>query len=249
MDVVIPYIHGPQDGIELRLALRSIAANLIVPDGIRLIVLGDLPAWATGIEHVELAPLTGADSRGRDNIRKLKMAASMCPDGWVHTYDDVYFINPTIQANIIQRYHLRDLKGVDVDKTYKGTGTEWRQMLKRTMAALQANGYGCLNYENHMPRWYEPISTKCVMDDFDVDGQHLHFSTLYHNAIRPDAPKRALVGSLDVAKANYSPTCGPDWLATAGRNCRVLNHRNQHFTPELKKWLLRRFPAKCRYER
>lgn len=248
MDVVIPYIHGPHNGEELRYALRSIAANLVSRDGIRLVLIGDRPDWIRNVEHVPLPPLSGAQVRSRDALRKLLLAAELCPEGFVHMYDDTYFITPTQIGEIRERIHTCDLAGVDIPSRYAETSTEWQMLMRRTVKLLKERNLPMLNHETHTPRWFEPISVRYVMEEYDLLNKPAHFRTLYFNTVRPEVPSRLITGPTDPFKLSAVHRATIEWLQLQAPGSRVMNHRNMDYTSNVQAFLKQRFARPSRYE-
>ena len=59
VNIVIPYILGEYDGLELRYALRSIEKNCTDPCNV--ILIGDKPAWCKNVRHVPVERINGMD--------------------------------------------------------------------------------------------------------------------------------------------------------------------------------------------
>lgn len=247
LDVVIPYINGPKDGFELRMALRSIEENLVAPYGFQITIIGQLPLWCKNVRHVPTELLAGPMAKAKDSIRKMKLAAELCPNGFIYTYDDVYLVQPTALHEVQQRHHVTDLRGVDIDARWPETDIQWRTGLKRSCHLLRQKGLDVLNHETHSPRWFEPISVKWVIEEYNLEQTPALLPTLYYNSVRPEVKSRLLL-PIDRYKTVIPRTATAAWLNNVARQTKVLNHRNQHLTPIIKAWLENRFRHKSSFE-
>lgn len=242
--VVIPYIMGPDKGAELRYALRSIDANLIALDGLRVIILGDLPTWCKGVEHV---PSVKAESKFKDSIVKLRKACEMVKGEFVYMYDDTYFINPCTMAEIRERTCMGNLNGIDINRVFNDSSSVWQNHLKRTVAELHKLGRPVYNYETHTPRVYDVGRLVDVLDSYSHMKSYL-LATLYFN-LQLGEPPRVLRQPADRFKLGVYSPMSIDTLRGHARTCRVLNHMDNLFQGPVLHLLRELFPLKCQFEK
>ena len=95
IDIVIPYVQGPDKGFELRYALRSIAMYFNFP--YRIWLIGDKPDWCIRVQHLSVVkPLQKPYRSFSDTTNKLKTALeqSEIHNDFIYMYDDTYITKP-----------------------------------------------------------------------------------------------------------------------------------------------------------
>ena len=181
-DVVIPFIAGPKDSIELRYALRSIAKNLHTD--VRIWLYGEKPAWITGVEHI---PMTREPKpkyqKFFDQLLKIELASRNTEIGtrFIYTYDDVYFLKPVTCDCLNQPRALEDMgKKTDWFKT-TDAGGNWVSCMLQTLYKLKEERLPLYNYETHLPRVYNKEKALAVMEKYNSREFAFQFATMYFN--------------------------------------------------------------------
>lgn len=190
IDIIIPYIMGPDHGMELKYALRSIAKNF-KHDNYRIIIVGDKPEWLNTDEAVyfEFARIPHQKYRNfTDQLLKLYSALTELDVSaqFVWTYDDVYF---TREVNFTA---LKQLKAVASFDRYPrhldgaGAGPNWRGTLNYTMQTVREEGGSNYNYETHLPRVFSKSRVLKLIDKYNLLGRPMMLSSLYNNLYYAD---------------------------------------------------------------
>lgn len=183
LDFILPYVMGPDKGMELKFALRSIEKNFI-HDNYRVIIVGDKPDWLTGVEHLPFTRIPEQKHRNfADQLLKLYAVLTNLDVGsnFVWTYDDVYFTSPVKLAD------LKQLKAVASFDRYpdhlegKGAGPNWKTTMSYTMVSAIENGGSNYNYETHLPRYFAKTRVLQLIDKFNLLSKPMMISSLYYN--------------------------------------------------------------------
>ena len=92
IDIVIPFIEGPDDSFELKYMLRSLEQNLQAEPVIWL--LGDKPQWLINVNHILFEPARGDFKKFRDQLTKLEWMINQKDLGkeFIYMYDDQFFL-------------------------------------------------------------------------------------------------------------------------------------------------------------
>lgn len=102
--VVLPYVHTPDSGQELRYMLRSLK-NVTNWNG-EAIVIGDREPWFTDkIQHIKVKRIFGKPYY--DQVNKFLFALDELPSQFIATNDDIFVTEPTE----IKAYHKGILDG------------------------------------------------------------------------------------------------------------------------------------------
>lgn len=183
IDIIIPYIMGPDNGLELKFALRSIARNFIYKN-YRVIIVGDKPDWLTKAVHVPLKRAPEQKNRNfTDQLVKLYSVLTTMDISadFVWTYDDVYFTREVMPDDIAL---LKAVAGFDRYPNHldgKGAGPNWTETFFTTLDAVKKDGGSGYNYETHLPRWFNKKKVLALFEKYQLLGTPMMISTLYYN--------------------------------------------------------------------
>lgn len=183
IDFIIPYIKGPDNGLELKYALRSIEKNFD-HDNYRIIIIGDKPDWLCGAEHLPFSRIPEQKHRNfADQLIKLYAALTNLDvsANFVWTYDDVYF---TSKVNLADLKELKAVASFDQHPNHldgKGAGPNWKSTLSYTMLAAIENGGSNYNYETHLPRYFNKTRVLRLIDKYMLLDKPMMISSLYYN--------------------------------------------------------------------
>lgn len=184
IDVVIPFVNGPRDSIELRYALRSIEKNIKAKVAIWL--LGDCPEWITNVNHVfyERRPRT-MYAKFYNLLEKLKLASDTESIGqnFIYTYDDVYFMKPATVDMLAKPRALKDYARQNEKEWFRHTdaGVNWVSCMIQTLQQLKQENLPLYNYETHLPRVYNRGKVSALLDKYDYRRFAFQFATMYFN--------------------------------------------------------------------
>lgn len=139
MNVVIPYIHTHDSGMELRYTLRSLK-NIINFDG-DVYIIGDRERWFTDkVVHIPYKRMYGKPYL--DQIQKMWVACIQedIGDEFIAMMDDIYCLEPTK----VGVYYVND--------QLKSARPSFHQRTKeQTAAKLHSMGLPTKDYESHAP--------------------------------------------------------------------------------------------------
>jgi hypothetical protein len=181
-DVVIPFVEGPDDSLELRMALRSIDKN--VKGNVVVWLVGQAPKWVKDVRHV----VVKREKRNRfqkfhDLNRKIEIVCSIEEVGqwFIYTYDDIYFLN---EADIEFLKKPRSSHDTDKDDrwlTKNDASKRWKDCMKQTLATLKKENLPVYNYETHMPRVFNKEKALTLLTKYDHQNFAFQFATMYFN--------------------------------------------------------------------
>ena len=180
--IVIPYAKDLAQGIELRMALRSIAKHIRTQ--VNVVIIGDREPWMvedelilTVIEHER-----SSDNPQIDVIEKLKMAIAspMVSDRFIWSNDDIYFVSPVTLADI------EVLKAKETLKP-KLFGGIYAANMQRTVDLLTNANLPIRNFATHTPVIYNKEMMVELFERFPelAAGGYL-LSSVYFNYHYPD---------------------------------------------------------------
>lgn len=143
MDVVYPLKRGVQHA-ELRYSLRSLK-NL--PHD-RVFLVGGLPDWATGVEHIQV---DRRPTKYKDAAANIAAACNdpRVSDPFILMNDDFFVMKPIDQVPVLNRGRVRD-----VEQTYRtnGIASKYLAGMIQTREELEFLGYeDPLSFELHVP--------------------------------------------------------------------------------------------------
>jgi len=181
-DVVIPFVLGPNNSVELRYALRSIDQNL---KGDKVIWLyGEKPDW---VKDVRFVPMKREPKpmyvKFFDQLRKIEMASRNPEIGYrfVYTYDDVYFLKPLTVDVLRQPRALEDMSKIRHWFKKTDAGGNWVSCMKQTLFRLKDEGLPVFNYETHLPRVYNKEKALAILEKYESHTYAFQFATMYFN--------------------------------------------------------------------
>lgn len=187
IDVVIPFIEGPHDSIELRYALRSIEQNLKCDKVIWL--YGDAPGWITHVCHVPVKREERPKySKFFDQLRKIEMACNNPAIGYrfMYTYDDVYLLKPLSVDRLRAPRAIEDMSKVEVWFQQTDAGRNWVDCMIQTLVTLQKEHLPIYNYETHLPRIYNKDKALAILSKYRSHEFAFQFATMYFNNYETD---------------------------------------------------------------
>lgn len=251
LDIVIPYIMGPNDGWELRHVLRSIEMNLNTKQELVVWLIGDKPDWCKNVKHVPVERITGMDYMSfYDTINKIYTAClqeDMGP-GFVYMYDDTYFIAPTTTKDIYQLKALEDMSKIKEWFKKGNASRKWKNLLKKTLQILQKEEKPIYNYETHTPRYYNKKKALQLIQEYGLLGDPLQFATLYYNNYYRDKKPRILMPWGDGVKLGVYRPFPLEVLKEKLRDNKFLNYDPPSLTQDMKELIGWLFPDKSKYE-
>lgn len=191
--IVIPYAKDLAQGIELRMALRSIAKHIRTQ--VNVVIIGDREPWMvedelilTVIEHER-----SSDNPQIDVIEKLKMAIAspMVSDNFIWSNDDIYFVSPVT---------LADIEVLKAKETLNPSlfGGIYAANMQRTVDLLKNANLPIRNFATHTPVMYNKEMLVELFERFPelASGGYL-LSSVYFNYHYPDHVAQELNWSTD----------------------------------------------------
>lgn len=246
--VIIPYLKGKAQGLELLYAVRSIAKNF-TEDDYQLVVIGDKEDWFSDEILFIDKPCIGSNPQA-DVIDKIKtiLVDESIPEEFVWTNDDIYFVSPTTMSD------LRILKTDGLLKT-DGSARTYNKNRERTIKALLRLGRPIRNFATHMPVVYEKEKMMSVFETFSHEMEAgLLLSSAYFN-LHFDAQVRA--EKCNWFKDSWSLRVISDLRSEDKKQLfrdlivkkHFLNHSEEGFSKLLMDWLARQFSTTCKFEK
>jgi FkbM family methyltransferase len=221
--IVIPLHHRGgkfRTDLELRFALRSLAANFV--GEFKVVIIGKKkPAWLTGVEFIQ--PARGGLKHA------LVVAARAYPSGFFWYYDDCVLLQPTTAA---------EMQLTPASKVWgKPTRTRWGRMLEKVHRRLKMEGHSTYNYSRpHGPYFFDkPMVDESFADWPGMKGKFPFESWILN---KRDWPRRHAA-----VRQYYGGFKSPP-----GPSRRYLNYNDGGNTLELREWLRKQFPKESRFE-
>ncbi len=249
--IVIPYIMGPLDGIELKFALRSIHYNLV--GNFNVILLGDKPSWCKNVTHIPMERIKGMMyNTFMDQCTKIKtaMELSYIGSGFIYMYDDTFFMQK------IKLQEIQELKAwenmTDVKQWFKKTSASkrWCDIMKKTLNILQEKNLPIYNYETHCPRYFNVRNLKKLYAEYAPQMEPFQISTLYFNTFYKNKEPRILKPWGDNFKLGIYNHIPLNKLMKKIRTNQILNiGRSLIHDIDMRNFLEYLFPKKSKYEK
>ncbi|WP_375584267.1 hypothetical protein [Cyclobacterium xiamenense] len=242
--IVIPYLAAKAKGDELRYAVRAWEKS--IPNDIRIVIVGDKPAWA-GKELLHIAHKPVSNNPQVDVAHKMMaaIASDLVSDVFVWTNDDIYTLCPVQLADImtLKSHGLLANRG-------KANGV-YQENAKRTLEALRKLGITApYDYATHTPVVMEKESLAKIIEDFGCDKEGHLVYTLYANSFFRD--HRPIITQNDgrgsIIASVYRPNPDTRILDKVLATRKWVNNNDAGWTalePKLKEL----FPDKCRFEK
>lgn len=169
--IVLPYIHTPDNGKELRYMLRSLK-NLVGFDG-EVMIVGDREKWFQNIQHIPCRRLSKKPYL--DQAMKMKLACDYAPETFIAMQDDIYFTEP-VEAGA---YYIGEL-------TDEFTSIHKRSK-KYTKDMLLDMGLGIRDFEAHAPILVERVRLLTALSYVMQNEPPLQWRSMYGNLWDIDA--------------------------------------------------------------
>lgn len=250
IDIIIPYILGPDNGLELQFALRSIAKNFVYKN-YRVLVIGDRPDWLVHTAHVPFNRVGEQKYRNfTDQLLKLYSVLTTMDisTSFVWTYDDVYFTQPVLPDDIMQ---LKAVAGFDRYPNHldgKGAGPNWMETFFYTLDAVKEAGGSGFNYETHLPRWFNRKKVLALFDKYRLLAKPMMISTLYYNLYHSKEEPRCLFDNNPGLRFLPRTTIDYEHTKRLMAQHRFTNNAPASWNPVMKKALATMFPEKSEFE-
>lgn len=246
-DVVIPFVEGPDNSVELRMALRSIDRNL---GDVVVWIYGDAPKWIRGVNIVKSERKKYARfMKFIDQRRKIEMAAGndLIGPRFIYTYDDIYFLKPVSIDDL--RIPIARCNGIKGNDWYKGTGAgrNWIECMRNTLDALRKERLPMWSYETHLPRVYNREKVLALVNTPLLKGriepEAVQYATWYFNHYVTDP---VLVSEMKHFKMIAGFNVPVDALKVNIKTHKILNANK--YRPEVIRMLKEVFAEKSRFE-
>lgn len=176
------YVPAPDNGMELRLSMASVARHFTgIP---KFVVIGERPSWYDGhfiplprktireVENFDVLPFRDTQNKLVHAVSSSEVDQKFC---WI--MDDVFLLKPT---------SIEDLETPRIDPWYRAGTREWHRRIGDTFGALKNNGYTTHQYATHLPHVFEKPKLQQMFDEFDYPNRLLIFENLYGNMFRKD---------------------------------------------------------------
>lgn len=243
--IVIPYAKDLAQGIELRMALRSIAKHIRTQ--VNVVIIGDREPWMvedelilTVIEHER-----SSDNPQIDVIEKLKLAIAspMVSDRFIWSNDDIYFVSPVT---------LADIEVLKAKETLNPSlfGGIYAANMQRTVDLLNNANLPIRNFATHTPVMYNKEMLVELFERFPelAAGGYL-LSSVYFNYHYPDHVAQELNWPTDnwqvpVVKKEPNRVMFDAIIATK----KWLNNAESGYSDFLRDTLLKLFPDASPFE-
>jgi hypothetical protein len=250
VDIIIPYILGPDKGLELKYALRSIEKNFQY-DNYRIVVVGDKPDWMVNTTYLFFERISEQKNRNfTDQLLKLYSALTEL-DATTHiiwTYDDVYFTKPVKLSDIKQLKAVASFDNYPNHLNNSGAQRNWRNTMSYTMQQVRKKGGSNYNYETHLPRYFNRNRILKLIDDFSLMARPMMISSLYYNHYHKNDKPVCLYETNPGIRFLLRKTFDAPTLKKHLVRHLFTNNNPRTWNPVLKKVLLEFFPEKSKYE-
>lgn len=245
VSIIIPYIMGPDNGLELKYALRSIEKNF-AHDNYTIVVVGDNPDWLSdNVNHVPMPRLQGGKYTAfKDQILKLYTVLTEfdVTDNFIWTYDDVYFTNKVTIGDIMIPKAAKVIQKIEEIDLYPG-GDNWKNCIKKALKATN----GKYVYETHLPRYYNKNKMLKLMDKFGMLNEPFVIASLYYNHYLKDDPLLLNDGRIHF-RFMIRSTFDVEKLEKFMRIAKFSNNNPASYNMILKDVLAKIFPLRSRFE-
>lgn len=247
VSIVIPYVSSTAQWDELRMALRSIAANALF--ACRVFIVADkLPDWVS--DEVTLIPCEQVRgqmfAKSFDAVKKLKavIACDEVSEDFIYTYDDTVFLKKGQFSD--QAIAVSEFPSAGRIEQWDGSAI-WKEVVSNTVQRLALNNLTLFNYETHLPRVFNKARLNDVFNRFGFQKRPYLVSSIYFNDTL-EHPDLLTTENPDI-KADIRSSLTPEQIENETANKAFLNYNDQGLTDALKAYLIGRFPDKCLYER
>lgn len=257
MDAVYIFRHSAASDLELRYSLRSLARH--APWIGKVWIFGDRPAWITAdtvrIEHLShdsIAWLPGYKTPLRNTFLMMVCAAihPRLPAEFLWMCDDYIILRDFSPAAATR---VRYIENLDDQSSSRGDGI-YRDALWRTYDLLVSHGLPRLNYETHVPM---PLSKERILaaahrfhpllSEDRFAGPLAQLAIFNHACARERFVPLLLASENSYVGFHYRPSVYADILRESA-NKTFLNFDDIAFGPDMRRYLVERFPDPSPYE-
>lgn len=256
LDVVYIYRHSPNDDFEIRYSMRSI--DKYAPYIRKIWVYGDKPNFLSEdtsiVEHVphELTSRVLGVKTPVRNFFLMHFLSSLTPGlaGEYLSFSDDYFLIKDFPYEEARKDRFLE----DMANLERGVGL-WKSALWHTYDTLLRLDYTGYNFETHVPAY---MTRKRVMEAYcefkDYITEDPWFGMTAKTAILNHAHKKENSKLVDMSKEK--PRAGfwgkqPEYkeIEKVVQGKLFFNFDDDAFCPNIEKFLKKRFPKRCRYEK
>jgi hypothetical protein len=251
IDFIIPYIMGPDNGLELKYALRSIQKNF-QHTNYRIIIAGEKPEWLTGVEFLPFDRIPHQKYRNfTDQLLKLYSALTGLDVSaqFIWTYDDVYFTQPVKLTEITALKAVASFDRYPRHLDNSGAGPNWKSTMDYTMLTVLENRGSNYNYETHLPRYFSKSRILQLIDKYNLLGKPMMISSLYYNLYYKDKQPLCLFDNNQGTRFMLRSVLDPKSLKKHLLRHKFANNDPRVWNVVLQKVLLELFPEKSRFEK
>lgn len=249
IDIVIPYILGPDNGLELKYALRSFEKYF--KDEYKICLIGDIPDWCVNVYHIPQPPIEDNMPfvRFRDTLSKLHTACNtpeISPD-FIYSYDDIYLLKDIYTKDIVQPLAIAD-KSLEPPSQWfvkSDAGTNWKKLLIKTLNLLREENKPIYNCETHLPRYYNKQRVLKLYKKYGLLTNPYMFSSLYFNNYFKTIK---VLSQLNTFKAGIYQPLKEAAILRSCQFAKIMNVGKPAYNQDLKSALNILFPEPSKYE-
>ena len=258
IDAIYIFAQGKDGDRELRFSLRSL--ERAAPWVRKVWVFGDRPEWLVEdkavVEHVphEYVARLGWWKVPLRNHFLMTFLASLIPglsDEFLVLADDYILLEPVSREDLCRVRVLEDLARVKA----RGKGL-YKEALWRTYDTLRRLGYGGLNFECHVPRYYKRQwiwEAYCELQDYVTEDRYygLLCATAVMNYALKHEPEIELVWLHEEGRRAGFYGEGPtsDQVREGCRGKAFLSFDDKGWGPGIEQFLAERFAEPSKFER
>ncbi|PLX14249.1 MAG: hypothetical protein C0594_00295 [Marinilabiliales bacterium] len=250
LDIVIPYILGPEDGLELRYALRSIEKNIIFNGEVRIFLIGEKPQWIKNIIHIPVERISGVKFKAFiDTLNKTYIACNHddLNENFIYSNDDIFFINETGFEDIRQTKAITEPENNENWINELKASENYKQLLRKTTRKLTEEGLTHYIYDTHSANVFNKKKFLELYEKYNCKAEPYLFNTLYFNNFTSKAP---LILNADGASMHLGIYKNESFesLKAKIKNQIFLNYDVARFDADMIKLLDYLFPESSKYE-
>jgi hypothetical protein len=250
--IVIPFISGPLNSLELRYALRSIHTNFIPSHDLNLVIIGDKPDWLENAIHIPTERISGMDYMVfKDTWNKINIATQLegIGSGFFYSYDDIFFIKHITPNQLYLPRALQNISTIKEPFANSNASRKWKKIIQSTIHQLELRDiYPIYNFETHCPRYYKVLEMKNIIDNFNTIEHPLQMATLYFNL----TCKNPIVIGADGGNFKFSPESNMTLkeLKSKSSGCKIMNiSKDRIHELNIQKFLDDMFPHPSPFEK
>ena len=188
-DIVIPFISGPEDSMELKYALRSIEKNFKSKIPVVVHLIGDKPDWCKNVIHTYSERISGMDYMSFFDVNlKLKRICQSkdIGSGFIYMYDDTMFLQETDIRDVQELKSLEDMAKIKNFFKTTSASRKWCDVMQNSLDALKKEKLPIYNYETHCPRYFNAKKLLSIINKHSTTINPFNISTLYFNTFYKD---------------------------------------------------------------